>query len=41
MGMLMLAAPKGTALLIETKGEDCEVAMATLEELINRGFDEE
>ena len=41
MGRLMLAAPKGTVLLIDIKGEDCEAAMAALEELINRGFDEE
>lgn len=41
MGMLMLAAPKGTSLLIEISGADCEAAMAALEELINRGFDEE
>ena len=41
MGMLMLAAPKGTTLRIEISGADCEAAMAALEELINRGFDEE
>lgn len=41
MGMLMLAAPKGTTLRIEISGTDCEAAMAALEELINRGFDEE
>jgi len=37
----MLAAPKGTTLRIEICGADCEAAMAALEELINRGFDEE
>lgn len=41
MGMLMLAAPKGTSLLVEVSGVDSEAAMAALEELINRGFDEE
>lgn len=41
MGMLMLAAPKGTTLRIEICGADCEAAMAALEELITRGFDEE
>ncbi len=41
MGMLMLAAPKGTTLQIKAKGEDCRAAMAALEDLINRGFDEE
>lgn len=41
MGMLMLAAPKGTTLQIEITGADCEAAMAALEELINRGFDED
>ncbi len=41
MGMLMLAAPKGTTLQIKAKGGDCQAAMAALEDLINRGFDEE
>ena len=41
MGMLMLAAPKGTTLQIEITGADCEAAMAALEELITRGFDED
>ena len=41
MGMLMLAAPKGTTLQIEITGADCETAMAALEELITRGFDED
>lgn len=41
MGMLMLAAPKGTTLQIEITGADCEAAMAALEELITCGFDED
>lgn len=41
MGMLMLAAPKGTKLLVEVCGADCEQAMAALEDLVNRGFDED
>lgn len=41
MGMLMLAAPKGTCLKIVICGSDCEKAMAALEELVDRGFDED
>lgn len=41
MGMLMLSAPKGSHLRIAVTGDDCEEAMAALEDLVNRGFDED
>lgn len=41
MGMLMLAAPVGTRLKVSVAGCDCQEAMLALEELVNRGFDEE
>lgn len=41
MGMLMLAAPKGTSLLLEISGADSEAALAALVDLIDRGFDED
>lgn len=41
MGMLMLAAPVGTRLKVVVAGNDCQEAMLALEDLVNRGFDEE
>jgi len=41
LGILTLAAMKGTSLLIEATGHDAEEALAALVELINRGFAEE
>lgn len=41
MGMLMLSAPKGARLRIAVTGADCEKAMDALEDLVNRGFDED
>ncbi|PLX96859.1 MAG: HPr family phosphocarrier protein [Desulfuromonas sp.] len=41
MGILMLAAPKGTMIEIRTEGEDAEEAMAGLEKLINDKFGED
>lgn len=41
MGMLMLSAPAGTRLKVSVAGCDSQEAMLALEELVNRGFDEE
>lgn len=41
MGVMMLAAGKGSTLLIETEGEDEEEALAALVDLIESGFGEE
>lgn len=41
MGMLMLSAPKGTRLRVTCRGNDCKEAVAALEDLVNRGFDED
>jgi len=41
MGMLMLAAPKGTALRLAITGADAPSAMDSLINLISRGFDED
>jgi phosphocarrier protein HPr len=41
MGVMMLAAGKGSTVLIETEGEDEEEALAALVELIESGFGEE
>jgi len=41
MGVMMLAAGKGSRVLIEAEGEDAEGAVAALVELIARRFDEE
>lgn len=40
MGVLLLAAPCGTELLLETSGQDEELAMAALEALIDDRFGE-
>lgn len=40
MGVMMLAAAKGSTVELETNGEDEEQAMAALVELINNRFDE-
>ncbi len=40
MGLMMLAAAKGTTISIETNGSDEEKAMHALSELINNYFDE-
>jgi phosphocarrier protein len=40
MGVMMLAAGKGTSIAIETIGEDAEAAMSALEGLINDYFGE-
>ncbi len=41
MGVLMLAAPKDTKILIRAVGPDAEEAMAAIGELIARKFGEE
>ena len=40
MGVMMLAAGKGTSVLIETEGADAEAALAALQALIANKFDE-
>ncbi len=41
MGVMMLAAAKGTELELCARGEDAGDALAALADLIARGFDEE
>lgn len=41
MGIMMLAAAKGTTIRVRVEGEDEGVAMAALSELIRNGFGEE
>lgn len=41
MGVLMLAAAKGTAIDIETEGDDCNEALEALGKLIEEKFGEE
>jgi phosphocarrier protein len=40
MGILMLAAACGSRILVTIDGEDAEIAMNTIEELVNDGFGE-
>jgi phosphocarrier protein len=40
MGVMMLAAAKGSTITLETEGEDAEAAMQALLELINDKFGE-
>jgi len=41
MGVMMLAASKGTAIWLETEGEEENEALLSLETLINNRFDED
>jgi phosphocarrier protein len=41
MGILMLAAPKGSRLILRTRGADAEAALEALSELIENRFNEE
>ncbi len=41
MGVLMLAAPKDTKILVRASGADAEAALAAIGELIARKFGEE
>lgn len=40
LGLLLLAAGKGTPLLVRTDGDDENEAMAALKDLVDRRFDE-
>jgi phosphocarrier protein HPr len=40
MGVLMLAAGKGSEIVVSCEGEDAEEAMASLAQLIENGFGE-
>jgi phosphocarrier protein len=40
MGILMLAAACGSRILVTIDGDDAEIAMNTIEELVNDGFGE-
>ena len=40
MGVLMLAAEKGSQIVIRTKGEDAEQALETLTDFMSGGFGE-
>ena len=40
MGLMMLAATRGTTLIIETEGKEADVALARVIDLINNRFDE-
>ena len=40
MGVMMLAASQGTALVIRAEGDDADEAVTALEELINKRFGE-
>lgn len=40
MGVLMLAAERGSRLTISAKGADADTAVSALSELVARGFDE-
>jgi phosphocarrier protein HPr len=41
LGILTLACPKGSRLIVRTEGTDAPEAMAALEQLIEKKFDEE
>ncbi len=41
MGVLMLAAERGSALTIRAEGDDAPTAIEALCSLVNRGFEEE
>lgn len=40
MGILMLAAVCGSTITLEIEGEDAELAMASIEEMVKDGFGE-
>lgn len=40
LGLMLLAAGTGTTLTISAVGDDAEAAVATLADLVGRGFDE-
>ena len=41
MGILMLAAARGSRITVVTDGEDAESAMSMIEEMVNDGFGED
>jgi phosphocarrier protein len=41
MGLLMLSAGAGTIIKISARGDDCEAAMESIIDLINKKFEEE
>jgi len=41
MGVMMLAAARGSTITVETEGVDADAALAALAELIASGFDED
>lgn len=41
MGVLMLAAPEGSAIMVTAEGEDSEVAVSEIEELVGSKFGED
>jgi phosphocarrier protein len=41
MGLMMLAAGPGSTLVVNCEGDDCQEALAEIESLIKRKFDEE
>jgi phosphocarrier protein len=41
MGLMMLAAGQGSKLLLTCEGNDCDKALAEIEEIIRRKFDED
>jgi phosphocarrier protein len=41
MGLMMLAAGPGSKILVSCEGDDCHAAIAAIEDLIKRKFDEE
>lgn len=41
MGLMMLAAGPGSKVTVHAKGDDADAAIAELEELVKRKFDEE
>ncbi len=41
MGLMMLAAGQGSRLLLTCEGHDCDKALAEIEEIIRRKFDED
>jgi len=40
LGLMMLAAARGTRLRLEARGRDAEAALGALADLVERGFDE-
>jgi len=41
MGLMMLAAAKGSVIRVSAEGEDAEQAIEKISELVNNGFDTE